>query len=249
MPASENFVKFDLQFPKGTPDGGNPRNAPFGWVLLDGPTSVVKSAKVKRDGSPSHLRFFSCEDVTDTGRQVVKFVCDDRGPDHQCDDIMEGGLAGSIVEMPDGCGPGKYAVAHAIDRAWDQLVPPQLAYINNETVLELVFDYDFGLVKRDAGDVYFRADYSNTGNYWYEAVTKDPPSKRSLNRRFFSDDTSQWATVFTEWLDKSIGQGTIFETDLSKTLYSNAIDVGSGQHTLTFLPPATSQQAARWQYP
>ncbi|GIJ85609.1 hypothetical protein Asppvi_004468 [Aspergillus pseudoviridinutans] len=50
LPPSNDYVKYDLQFPKGASKGSNPVNTAFCWVLIDGPEAAVTSAKVKRDG-------------------------------------------------------------------------------------------------------------------------------------------------------------------------------------------------------
>ncbi|KAK3720653.1 hypothetical protein LTR37_003703 [Vermiconidia calcicola] len=160
------------KYPKPRPAGAHSAHSNhFGYIIIEGPNALVVSLKVKRDGSPSDLRFLDCHKVKvpdrHTDRQRVGFMCDSSGPESDCDDMMEGGIAGTIVEMPADCASSSttYAVAHAIDTAADQTAPAHFSGVSNRTVLELTFDYNFGVVKKDAGEAFFRLEYSNTGRY------------------------------------------------------------------------------------
>lgn len=57
--------------------------------------------------------------------------------------------------------------------------------------MELTLDYDFGLVKRDVGDIHLRIDYSSVPEYWSDVV--DQPgslSKRDMmQERGFGKDS------------------------------------------------------------
>ncbi|KAJ5753311.1 hypothetical protein N7520_010228 [Penicillium odoratum] len=121
------------------------------------------------------------------------------------------GVAGTIIEMPDGCGPITYAVAHEVSVLEDQTLPDHLSYLLNAMVKELIFDYDFGLVKRDLGKIYFRADYVNIGGYWETMVDK-ANSKRSLTRRFYSSVDGDWGDKFATVREKGSSKGSSFST-------------------------------------
>uniref|UniRef100_A0A093VQL5 Uncharacterized protein n=1 Tax=Talaromyces marneffei PM1 TaxID=1077442 RepID=A0A093VQL5_TALMA len=74
--------------------------------------------------------------------------------------------------MPAGCGPGKYAVAKAMDLSPVQDLPHHLARrsdLSGAPVYDLKFDYDFRRVPRTYGDSQMRIDFSKkkgTGMRW-----------------------------------------------------------------------------------
>lgn len=162
-------VKWDLQ-----PLGGyvstteetvskNPRADPaasaFGFVLISGPKDVVSSFS-KRDDS--HIEVVDCPSITSDRRQTARVICTNDDEDSNCDDISHGGLEGTVVRMPDNCGPGSYVVAHSLKRSEDQTLPTHLvkrAALSRE-VMDFEFSCDFGLVKRSDDNVQLRVDYS-----------------------------------------------------------------------------------------
>lgn len=73
------------------------------------------------------------------------------------------GVPGTILEMPKGCGPSKYAVAKTMVLLGVQL-PPHLAkrnYGHQPVIYDLTFDFDWRRVPRDLGDIQMRVDFSN----------------------------------------------------------------------------------------
>ncbi|PKX91492.1 uncharacterized protein P174DRAFT_422654 [Aspergillus novofumigatus IBT 16806] len=229
LPPSNDYVKYDLQFPKGASKGSNPVNTAFGWVLIDGPEAAVTSAKVKRDGSRSDLEFLNCHEIQGEKRQKVRFVCTNDGPTSDCEHMMLDGLAGTIIEMPDNCGAATYAVAHEVSVAEDQSLPAHLSHLAKATVKELTFDYNFGLVKRDAGSIYFRADYANIGGYWETVVDSSPASKRSMLRRFYSSSDGDWGSRFATVRNKKSGSGSAFSKTFSQSIFSGLKSCGSAK--------------------
>lgn len=95
-------------------------------------------------------------------------ICTDFSEKSNCHKIGLGhGVPGTILQMPKGCGPGKYAVAKSMEPAKHQLVPRHLSHLGSKAVVyDLTFDYDFTLVPRDLGDTQMRVDFSNQDNYW-----------------------------------------------------------------------------------
>jgi hypothetical protein len=171
VPPASNRVKYDLQKNYNS----------VGFVLIDGSTQAVSSLN-KRDGS--HLRFLDCHTVVEDKRQSLRFVCSHHGPGSNCDQMMEGGIEGTVVKMPDNCGPGEWAVAHGVAISLDQSLPEEYGGLRNTTVLDLTFDYNFGLVRRDSGEIALRIDYSNDLKYW-DSVVNVPGS---LKKRGFGND-------------------------------------------------------------
>lgn len=217
VPDVTDPVKWDLQILGGPTNGGggdvggknelkDPNFGPFGFVLIAGPEDVVSSFS-KRD--ESHIEFADCSAITSTERQTTRVFCMDDSPDSNCDQVLQGGLEGTVVRMPEQCGPGQYIVAHSLETSADQSLPAHLAgkVSSNRPVMDLEFSYDFGLMKRADEKVYLRIDYSNQPGYWEELVDSPgekrkrstPPhelSQRDLHKRFFSEDSASWGRKF-----------------------------------------------------
>ena len=110
-PPETGFPIFDLQR-LGADDepvtNEDPNQQTFGLVIIDGPSSAVSSLK-KRDGS--HWHIISCEPMQSSDISVLQIVCMDGSEHSNCRDIDEGGVEGTIVRMPDNCGPGETSQA------------------------------------------------------------------------------------------------------------------------------------------
>ena len=156
-------------------DNGNsdPDSNSFAWHIIDGPEGEVTSVD-KRDGS--HWEVYDCDPVPHEGRQTAKMVCTDDSPDSNCDRIWIGEVAATVVKMPKGCGPGKYAMAVSLEPLADEQPPIHINIRNarrgvkNPPVYELTFDYDFSVLQKRASRVLLRIDYSDNPGYWSEIV-------------------------------------------------------------------------------
>jgi chitinase len=129
----------------------------------------------KQDGS--HWQLFGCDNAKGEARQTVKAVCTDGSESSNCGQIFQGGVAATVLEMPDHCGPGKYAVA--VDMQPSKSHQPLHNYLrkrglDHSHVYDLTFDYDFTpLEKRGAAsNVLLRIDYSDDPGYWKNIVGK-----------------------------------------------------------------------------
>lgn len=164
----------------------------FGLVVIDGPEDAVTNLN-KREGS--HIEFLSCDRKRhDDGRRgVAQLVCMNNTESSNCNDLHLGGLAGTIMRMPDDCGFATYAVAHSVVPSLDQTLPDHLKKRASldATVYDLEYSYDFRLAKRDSGDIYVRVDYSDSHDYYNQIVAADH-QKRALEPRFWSSSSSIW---------------------------------------------------------
>lgn len=192
VPSSDNIALFDYQSLSTSPSlaGENDKPGAFLSVIVDGPPDAVANLN-KRDGS--HLQFLTRGIHQGTAAKTTHFVCTDDTQTSNCDDMHLNGLEGTVIRMPDHMGFAQWAVAHAVAPS-NLTTPPRIARRSPKTaqVFELTYSYDFSRVKRDSGDVYFRVDYSDNPEY-FNTIVEAPHYKRSLERRFFSeDDSSYW---------------------------------------------------------
>ena len=184
---SEYKLKTDPTFGGAvtTPFANDPEDAAFGFIILTSPETIQVSLD-KRDGS--HWEVFDCFDAVSEAEHTVRMVCTDHSPNSNCDKIHLGkGVPGTILEMPEGCGPGKYAVAVQLGVSKNQNLPQRLStrdLPSASVVYDLKFDYNFARVPRDLGDTQMRIDFANEDGYWDKVVDKSASQKR---KRSLSD--------------------------------------------------------------
>ena len=161
-------LRFDLKVDntwgdgeEDTPDEDDPDQAAVSFYIMVSPDEIQTSLN-KRDGS--HWELFNCNDDSDK-EQTIQMICTDVSENSNCHHISRGaGVPGTILEMPKGCGPGKYAVAKDMVPSKNQTLPHHLykrKYSHNPVVYDLTFDYRFDRVPREFGDTQLRVDYSN----------------------------------------------------------------------------------------
>ncbi|KAL6229317.1 hypothetical protein BDW75DRAFT_245845 [Aspergillus navahoensis] len=183
----------------GEVPGEHPNDKPFAWVVMVGEEEDLQSFD-KRDGS--HLELFDCpspaEDDFET--QKIRAIC--LSPDSDtsnCLDIEKGGVEGTVVRLPAGCGPDRYVRAVRFEESTNHTLPGHLRkrYPAGAAVYDFHYDYDFKNLRRDGGEIYFRADLSTHPGYWDTIVAA--PVKRSgetwrdLDRRWLSElNPSAW---------------------------------------------------------
>ena len=92
---------------------------------------------------------------------------------------------------------------------------------SDAVVYDIELNYDFTLIKRDAGDVYIRLDYSNMPNYWDEIVQAKPPLVgRSLDAEIL--DRRWWSSRLPQWRSKI---DRVRAGDAERPVISEQIDV------------------------
>ncbi|KAF4906599.1 Chitotriosidase-1 [Colletotrichum fructicola] len=178
---------FTLETDKDSDSQQNPNDAAFQFVVLASPEELQVSLD-KRDGS--HWDIFSgCGGVVgEEGPHTVQMVCTDFSADSNCHKIGLGhGVPGTILQMPNGCGPGKYAVAKDMvptPETKKLILPRHLKHLSARSpiVYDLTFDYDFTRVPRDLGDTQMRVDFSNQDDYWNTVVAGAATSKKKVKR-------------------------------------------------------------------
>ncbi|KAM7184016.1 glycoside hydrolase [Rhypophila sp. PSN 637] len=182
--------EFDIDVDIGKSDKNqHPNENSFGWHIMSGPASQLTNLN-KRDGS--HWEVYDCDPAQHEEVQSARLVCTKgAGEDHNCDAIHEGGVPDTVLEMPPGCGAGKYALAISLqpmahdvhsDDKLPRLVKRKLSTANPKaTIYKLTFDYGFHRLQgRADNNVKLRIDYSNAKDYW-NLVVAAKPTKRSLS--------------------------------------------------------------------
>lgn len=124
-----------------------------------------------------------CPDTDSEEAHTIRMICTDSSEDSKCDHIHRGyGVPGTILQMPDRCGPGRYAVAKSFKESDNQRLAGHLNRrdLAGKPVYDLTFDYDFKRVPRDFGEPQMRIDFSNQPGYWDSVV--DRPGKSDEER-------------------------------------------------------------------
>ncbi|KFY47830.1 hypothetical protein V496_10420 [Pseudogymnoascus sp. VKM F-4515 (FW-2607)] len=162
----------------------NPSKTGFGFFLVAGESHAVSKLK-RQAGDPKPFTFLDCPaNVTsqpDDQAQVARVVCLSEDVEG-CFRVMERGVEGTVIEMPDNCAPGTFARAISLNASSD--------------VFEFAFDYKFKLVRKDSDQTSIRMDYASMPGYWDELV--DSEALEKIKKNFFEKSLTQalyWESV------------------------------------------------------
>ncbi|KAF5862395.1 hypothetical protein ETB97_011752 [Aspergillus alliaceus] len=205
------LVSFGGRYTGPTKDE-NPNNSGVAFFLVASSYTAVTSMS-KRD-NPG-LEFGDCPaDVLSRPNE-----------EHQTG-VQEGGVEGTVVQMPEECGGPSWARAVSLTLSKNQTVPGHLAKRGETTspVFDFTFDYNTALVRRDAEKFSVRMDFSNVPRYWNAVVDAPGPSssKRDINQlvgRFYGS-SDEWYTKFKS-LKFPAAQGTKYTEKLDQLVYHN----------------------------
>ncbi|KAF2737441.1 hypothetical protein EJ04DRAFT_430966, partial [Polyplosphaeria fusca] len=226
-----------------TPNIDDENSSTFLFYVLASPEEIQITLN-KRDGS--HWEVYNCLDTKAEVEQTVQMFCSDLSADSNCDKINLGhGAVGTIVELPDRCGPGRYGIVKAMTAAQNQTVPAHLVKraLAESVVYDLTFDYDFTRVPRDLGDTQLRVDYSNQEGYWDSVVEKAAGTKKKSKRSLQDAGGNHRRWLEDEWRDDVHYDGLSHEElhkrwfgtdviDWLRRIVSTALS-GTVQHTHT----------------
>lgn len=178
----------------------DPSDASFGFLLVAGDSFAVTQLR-KRDGLPDPFVFINCpasvnENDSKDEIHTARVVClsnDLAG----CFRVMERGVEGTLVEMPEDCAPNTFARALSLDLSMDQYVPEHIAKRSpTSQVFEFSFDFNIGLMRRDTNNTSVRLDYSNLPGYWDSIVDSPGIQTDNLEKRFFGPRHSHWRSQY-----------------------------------------------------
>ncbi|KAF7554596.1 hypothetical protein G7Z17_g2800 [Cylindrodendrum hubeiense] len=223
LPPADALPRFELVNFGGIQKESDPNETGFAFFLIAGSNTVVSSMS-KRD-NPG-IQFLGCPkeilDVPLEQIQTARVICM-HGSLDDCFGVQKNGVEGTIVKMPEECGRSTYARAVSLTPSQDQNVPVELALEGPvSAVYDFSFDYNLGLVRRDAGKLSIRMDYSNVKGYWNAVVDSNGKSKRHLQdivTRFFSDNRDDWSHKFqTISVSRDDDLGNVPKRDLTKLI-------------------------------
>lgn len=143
--------------------GQDPNERSFAWIIMVGATADVQSFE-KRDGS--HLELFDCPSASseDFSVQKVRAICTSTSEENNCEDILEGSVEGTVVRMPDGCGPDQWVRAVSFEQSTNMTLPHHFSkrgLNNGNKIYDFHYDWNFHQLRRDGGEVHVRVDASN----------------------------------------------------------------------------------------
>ncbi|RSL40913.1 hypothetical protein CEP54_015977 [Fusarium duplospermum] len=226
FPPADATTNFELRtFGQGA-NNMDPDESGFAFFLISGSDTAVSSMS-KRDNPGLH--FLDCPpNLLETPLhepQSARVICLS-GTFEQCFGVDKNGVKGTIVKMPDECGAGTYARAISLVPSQNQTFPAAISHADPiSAVYDFTFDYNMQLVRRDAGKISIRMDYSNVKGYWKAVVAGAPKLKRDLKNlvdRFFSDQQSDWFDAFDSIpLGGNGNLGDVGKQDISKLIYYN----------------------------
>jgi len=201
----------------------DPGNAAFQFVVLASPEELQQSLD-KRDGS--HWELFNCKGGPSEEQQTIQMFCTDNSENSNCHKIGLGhGVPGTILEMPEGCGAGRYAVAKSMVPSKKQNIPHHLVKrLRGDAkplVYDLTFDYEFRRVPRDSGETHMRIDFSNKDNYW-DNVVAAAASKHKAKRSLSDVGGNHKRWLEEEWRDDYHG-GMISHDELHKRWFGSSV--------------------------
>jgi chitinase len=208
----ENLFPAELLPPEGTEptwalstvggDMTDPNSAGFGFLLVTGDSYAVTQLR-KRDGLPEPFVFIDCPATVDESEDedkvhTARVVClsDDVAG---CFRILERGVEGTLLEMPDDCGANSLARAVSLTVSKDQYVPTHLAKRDpTSQVFDFSFDFNLSLMRRDTNNTSIRLDYSNMPGYWSSIVDSPGIQNGNADKRFFAPAFTQWEGRYGE---------------------------------------------------
>ncbi|KAI0190613.1 glycoside hydrolase family 18 protein [Astrocystis sublimbata] len=188
------LVNFGSRANAGVTD---PSKTPFAFFLVAGESHAVSKLKRHDDGIEP-FTFLDCPqnvlDEADDKVQTARVVCLSEDVEG-CFRVMERGVEGTLVEMPDNCAPGTFARAVSLNESADQTLPYDLQDQATSAVFDFTFDYNFKLTRRDTEKTSIRLDYSNIPGYWDTIVDADgiqSSDKKGHQKRFFGANPLDW---------------------------------------------------------
>ncbi|EWZ93951.1 hypothetical protein FOWG_06589 [Fusarium oxysporum f. sp. lycopersici MN25] len=197
IPSDTSDLQYGLITFGGGSDSGavEPASSGSGFLLAVGEPHGLTQLQ-KRDGRPDPFVFLDCPagvlDQPVNQTQKARVVCTSQDVDG-CFRVMERGVEGTLVEMPEECAPNSFARAISLEVAEDQTMPDHLAKLHTPTSPIYEFSFDFNKHERRAdAKVAIRMDITNVKGYWDGLVDSPRVQKRDVERRYLSSLNLDW---------------------------------------------------------
>ncbi|KAJ4124777.1 hypothetical protein NW765_014305 [Fusarium oxysporum] len=197
IPSDTSDLQYGLITFGGGSDSGavEPASSGSGFLLAVGEPHGLTQLQ-KRDGRPDPFVFLDCPagvlDQPVNQTQKARVVCTSQDVDG-CFRVMERGVEGTLVEMPEECAPNSFARAISLEVAEDQTMPDHLAKLHTPTSPIYEFSFDFNKHERRAdAKVAIRMDMTNVKGYWDGLVDSPRVQKRDVERRYLSSLNLDW---------------------------------------------------------
>ncbi|KAF5594009.1 uncharacterized protein FSUBG_9582 [Fusarium subglutinans] len=166
-----------------------------GYLLAVGESHGLTQLR-KRDGQPDPFVFLDCPanvlDQPANQTQKARVVCTSEDVDG-CFRVMERGVEGTLVEMPEECAPNSFARAVSIELAEDQTMPNHLTKQNTTTSPIYEFSFDFNKHElRDDAKVAIRIDMTNIKGHWDGFLDSPGIEKRDVEGKYLLSLQTDW---------------------------------------------------------
>ncbi|KAJ4094417.1 hypothetical protein NW760_012753 [Fusarium oxysporum] len=232
IPSDTSDLQYGLITFGGGSDSGavEPASSGSGFLLAVGESHGLTQLQ-KRDGRPDPFVFLDCpagvleQPVNQT--QKARVVCTSQDVDG-CFRVMERGVEGTLVEMPEECAPNSFARAISLEVAEDQTMPDHLAKLHTPTSPIYEFSFDFNKHERRAdANVSIRMDMTNVKGYWDRLVDSPGVQKRDVERRYLSSLNLDWKKTLQKGDRFRYGSGEYglkVKKDLSTPVFWQAVE-------------------------
>lgn len=226
----------------------SPGSGPFGFLLIASDSHAITSLR-RRAGESEPLTFLDCpsevQNQPKTKVQKARVACFSQNL-KGCFGIVENGVEGTIVEMPDNvgsisfrsllwvllltglqCGKNSFARAISLELSADQYIPAEYSAQGlTSAVYDFTFDRNLGLMRRDTNNTRIRLDYSNAQNYW-DAIVDSPGIQSrhvgTLEERFFAPDKAEWTKKGLDF-EFDTSNGETIQKDIGTPLFWQTVD-------------------------
>ncbi|KAJ9426061.1 hypothetical protein FOXG_07418 [Fusarium oxysporum f. sp. lycopersici 4287] len=232
IPSDTSDLQYGLiTFGAGSESGAvDPASSGSGFLLAVGEPHGLTQLQ-KRDCRPDPFVFLDCPagvlDQPVNQTQKARVVCTSQDVDG-CFRVMERGVEGTLVEMPEECAPNSFARAISLELADDQTMPDHLAKLHTPTSPIYEFSFDFNKHERRAdAKVAIRMDITNVKGYWDGLVDSPGVQKRDVERRYLSSLNLDWKKTLQKGDRFQYGSGEYalkVKKDLSTAVFWQAAE-------------------------
>ncbi|KAF4414954.1 glycoside hydrolase family 18 [Fusarium acutatum] len=172
-----------------------------GYLLAVGESHGLSQLR-KRDGQPDPFVFLDCPanvlDQPVNQTQKARVVCTSEDVDG-CFRVMERGVEGTLVEMPEDCAANSFARAVSLELAEDQTMPDRLA--NKHTLTSPIYQFSFDFNKHELradANVAIRMEMTNVNGHLNGFIDSPGVEKRDFEGKYISSLNLDWKNTLQQ---------------------------------------------------